>query len=309
MTGPKIEAVIVTYNSAMHIRPCLQSLRLTSARTIVVDNGSQDGTVEMVRSEFPEVKVIQAGQNVGYATALNVGVKETSSSFVLAANPDTIFLENSLQTLADFLNNTPRAGMAGPQQFFPDGAWQRSYGDVQGISEGIKALMGITSVKNVIRRRLSAHLHGRPRSVGYVDGAVMMIRRAAFDEIDGFDNDFHYYCEDADFGLRMRQAGWAVYTVPSSRVVHVRGGSSTKVEGYSERLLTIQANAYCQLIRKHHSSLYLRFYRLICSLHARKMQFIYRLLQASPFKRHAPRATTMAATFRCWARIWAEMKS
>jgi GT2 family glycosyltransferase len=305
---PDIQAIVVTFNSAAHVRACVVSLQANDVRIAVVDNGSRDDTANIIRAEFSDVLLIETGENLGYGKALNIGAVNTTSEFVLLANADTVFPANSVQRLVEFLRDHPRAGVAGPQQLFPDGAWERSYGDVQGIAEAAKALLGVTSILNVLRRRFWRHGPRRPKRVGYVDGAVMMVRRKAFDQIGGFDSDFHYYCEDADFCLRMRKAGWSVFTVPSVNVTHVRGGSSTKVEGYSDRLLQVQARAWCQLIRKHHSPVYMRFYRRLCSLHARKMQLIYRVLELVTPSRFSPRASTMAAAFETWARIWAEMK-
>lgn len=315
MTDLNLAAVIVTYNSASHIRPCLRSLQESGASTVVVDNGSQDGTLDLVRQEFPDVRVVASGANLGYGAAINfgvaqLGVSQAESDVFLAANADTVFPEGALQQLAGYLRDHPRVGIVGPQQLFPDGSWQRSYGDVQGIWEVAKALAGVTSVKNIAYRvALRRGRSAKPKPVGYVDGAVMMIRRAAFDAVGGFDSAFHYYCEDADFSVRLRRARWGVFTVPSVHVTHLRGGSSTKVEGYSVGLLHTQANAYRQLVNKYHSQGYWQLYRELCLLHARKMRFIYRLLGTVSPSPYSLQASARAVAFERWARIWAELNT
>jgi GT2 family glycosyltransferase len=181
---------------------------------------------------------------------------------------------------------------------------------VQGLWEVAKALFGVTSLANIASRKLGLHLRSGPaKRVGYVDGAVMMFRREAFDEIGGFDSEFRFYCEDADLCLRLRRTAWDVVTVPSVQVTHVRGGSSTKVEGYSEKLLQAQAKAYCQLIRKHHSEAYLSLYRRLCILHARKMLLIYRCLKTFSPAANVTRASAMALAFERWTRIWTELET
>lgn len=296
------EAVIVTYNSAEYIRPCLASLQKAGARIVIVDNSSFDETVSIIGKEFPEVRLISAKENLGYGKGLNLGIAKTSSPIILAANADTVFSEDSLQALAKFLEDHPRAGVAGPQQLFPDGSWQRSYGDIHGICEGIKTLIGVTSLAQTIHRVLLRFSPARSsKSVGYVDGAVMMIRREAFNEIGGFDEDFPYYCEDADLCLRLRDAAWDVVHVPSVHVTHVRGGSSTKVEGYSDKYLRAQATARYQLVRKHSPGWCLWLYRQISILHARKMILIYRALQILGPASYAQHASMMALTFKRWA--------
>jgi N-acetylglucosaminyl-diphospho-decaprenol L-rhamnosyltransferase len=304
------ETVVVTYNSVGHIRPCLRSLQPACTGIVVVDNGSSDNTQSVVQEEFPAVRLIPAGRNLGYGKALNLGIAQTRSSFVVAANADTIFPESSLQLLARFLASHSTVGVVGPQELFPDGSWQRSYGDVPGVCEGAKTLIGLTSVIHVAERMAWRCLPSRgAKPVGYVDGAVMMIRRAAFDAIGGFDDEFRFYCEDADFCLRLRQGGWGVANVPAARVFHTRGGSSTKVEGLSYSLLRTLAIAEGQLIRKHCPAWHLTLYCKLCILHARKMSLLYRLLGMFSSDAHARRADAMMSAFERWARVWKELEA
>lgn len=304
------EAVVVSYNSADHIRACLMSLLRVGAHVIVVDNGSSDDTLGVISAEFPGVLLIRASENLGYGKALNLGIAKTDSLAVLAANADTVFPESSLETLARFLEQHPGVGVVGAQEVFPDGSWQRSWGDIPSIWEATKSLLGIVSLSHATRRLL---MHGaaasKARHVGYVDGAVMMIRREAFEEIGGFDEQFGYYCEDADLCLRLRMAGWDVMALPSITVVHVRGGSSTRIEGYSDRFLQSLARAKCQLLRKHGRGWHVWLYRQICALHALKMMLIYRLLQAIRPASCGQQASTMALTFEREAHIWTEPKA
>lgn len=302
MCDLQFQAVVVTYNSAAHIRPCLTSLLQAGVRVVVIDNNSYDETVPIIEKEFPETTVVCAGRNLGYGAALNLGIAKTKSKFVLAANADTMFPAGALQTLAEFLRVHPRTGVAGPQLIFADGRWQRSYGDVPGIYEGAKMLSGCASLTRTAERLAWRFLRPhRPKPAGYVDGAVMMIRREAFDQIGGFDEDLHFYCEDADLCVNMREAGWQVIHVPTAVVFHTRGGSSTKVQGFSDALLNSLVKAECQFIRKHHPDRHVRVYRQLCIWHARKMQLMYRVVGLF----RPGRALEMSSAFERWAGIWA----
>jgi len=303
------EAVVVTYNSADHIRACLTSLLKAGAHVIVVDNESRDGTLRIISEEFPEVLLIRSSENLGYSKALNVGISKTNSPFVLAANADTVFPKSSLQALAKFLEEHPQVGIVGAQEIFPDGSWQCSWGDIPDIYEAIKTLLGMTSLVHTTRRLLMPYVAApKARPVGYVDGAVMMIRRKAFDQIGGFDEGFRHYCEEADFCLRLRKAAWEVIAIPDIRVVHIRGGSSTKLEGYSDKFLRALATARCQLVRKHYQTWHVWLYVRIYTMHARKMLLMYRILAIVGCMPYARYSSTMASTFEREARIWNELK-
>lgn len=308
MSDLDFEAVVVTYNSAGDIRPCLSSLQNACSRVVVIDNASRDDTVNIVNQEFPKVEIIPAERNLGYGEALNLGIARTASPFVVAANADTIFPAGSLQALERFLKAHPKVGVLGSQELFPDGSWQRSYGAIPGLYEAAQTLLGVTSLIYLADRISWRYLSPRgAKRVGYVDGAVMMIRRAAFDAIGGFDHKFHFYCEDADFCLRLAHAGWEVVSMPSVSVIHARGGSSTKAEGYSDRLLRSLASAQRQLIKKHNPGWHLPLHRQLCILHARKMSLIYRLLRVLRLAPYEPRASMPALAFERWGHIWAEL--
>lgn len=302
------EAAIVTYNSAAHIRPCLASLQRNDASVVVVDNCSQDETPTIVSHEFPDVRLISATENMGYGKALNRGMAETNAPFVLAANADTTFPEGSLRALAKFMQEHPQVGVAGPQQVFPDGSWQRSCGEAQGVGEAFQSLIGITSLGQIVHRRFWRYgaTHSE-RQVGYVDGAVMMIRRQAFDAVGGFDENFPFYCEDTDLCVRMRKARWQVVNLTRVRVTHIRGGSSTKIDGYSEELLRLLATANCHLVGKHDPD-HLWLYRRICMLHAKKMLLIYRVLRSVSTASYRAQASSRALVFERWVRVWRELE-
>ena len=186
-----IEIVIVTRNSAQHIGACVDSVLGARAVPIIVDNNSTDSTLQIVRSRCPSAKVITSPENLGYGKAMNLGFKESTGGFVILSNPDVIFLGQSIFQLIDYLRKNPKIGIVGPQQLFPDGGWQRSYGDLPGIWPGIKDAVGITTIGNKMRKALWPRKTARRvKEVPYIDGAVMAVRRDAFLGVSGFDEDF-----------------------------------------------------------------------------------------------------------------------
>jgi GT2 family glycosyltransferase len=188
------------------------------ALPIIVDTGSTDNTLEIVRSLWPGAKVIATGEDLGCCRALNIGFKETTGDFVILSNPDVVFLDDSISQMTEFLRKNQKVGVAGPQQMFPDRSWQRSYGDLPGIWSGIKDAMGITMLRLGAREILWPRRIDRgPKEVPYVDGAVLVLRRQAFVEIGGFDEEFFIYSGECDLCARLRKAGWKAVFFPPRR--------------------------------------------------------------------------------------------
>lgn len=231
MESAPIEVVIVTRNSAEHIGPCMDSLEAAEVGLVVVDNGSTDGTLEIVRSKNLRTRIITTGENLGYGRAMNLGFKETSAEFVILSNPDVVFLENSILQLVEFLKADGKIGVTGPQQLFPDRTWQRSYGDLPGLWSGFKDAIGITTLRNSVRRELwPLQVDRTPKEVPYLDGAVLAVRRRAFLDVGGFDEAFFFYSEEADLCAQVKSANWKIVFYPAAKVVHVRGASSAAVD-------------------------------------------------------------------------------
>lgn len=257
MNFQPVSIIVISYNCSSYTRQCLDSFLTASngliGEVIVVDNGSTDGTVEMIRDKFKAVRILVNARNEGYANAVNTGVKEACGSFVIVTNADVIMDLDSISFMTDYLKRNPKVGIAGPQQVFPDGRWQRSYGDVPGLLCSIKNLLGITSARHFLRTLTWPWFRWdrRAREVGYVDGAVMAIRREAFEDVGGFDENFFFYGEDADFCMRLRKAGWKVVFLPKARVIHVRGGCSTKVCP-DDRFLRLQVQSNVLFLKKHY---------------------------------------------------------
>jgi len=278
MQRENIELVVVTYNSARHIGPCVDSIRAAGALPVVVDNGSTDDTLEIVRARCPEAKIVALAENLGYGKALNAGLREGVGDFVILSNPDVVFPKGSVVQLVDYLKTNTQVGIAGPQQVLPDGSWQRSYGNLPGIWSGIKDATGITTLGSRTRRHLwPRRVVWHPTRVPYLDGAVLAVRRRAFEDVGGFDEEFSFYAEEADLCARLKQAGWGVVFVPQVQVMHVRGADSTKKDA-SDRFVRMQVAAQYLLASKHLPSWKVRVYARLEVAHFARLQWIHRLL-------------------------------
>lgn len=233
MTGRSpVAVVVVSHNTRELLRDCLESARAESpAELIVVDTGSEDGSVESVRRDFPEAVLLADGGNPGFGAAANRAVAACSSPFVLLLNADTRVGAGTLQSLARHLRRNPRAAVAGPRLSNLDGSLQVScfpfLGTLQLMLEKTPVARWLARIPCLRNRWLLSHSgHDRSRIVPWVLGAAMAIRREAFDAIGGFDPSYFMYSEEIDLCYRFKAAGWQVHFTPAGQVVHV-GGAST----------------------------------------------------------------------------------
>lgn len=208
--------------------PCTRSTEV-----VVVDNASNDGSAEMVRVDFPWVTLVAVEHNVGYGAAANIGVGYAVADIILLLNSDTRLQPESLDALRDFLDEHPDAGIVGPRLANPDGTLQAS---IYPFPTPLQILLQESGLGRVARwadfsreasQRRSAH--DRICSVPWVLGAVLAIRRCAFESIGGFDDSFFMYYEEVDLCLRMRDKGWEIYFAPVTTVTHVGGASTSQL--------------------------------------------------------------------------------
>lgn len=258
--GVDVSVITVAYECRELLRAMLASLDGAlgglTAEVIVVDNASSDGVVEMLRAEWPSVRVIEMGENAGFARANNRGIEGARGRYVMLLNPDTVAHEGALARLADFLDADPRAGVAAPRLLYPDLTDQ---GTARSFPTAAAALFGRRSLMTKLfpgnrwsRRYLSGRARGDvdPFEVDWVSGAAMMVRREVIDRVGGLDEGFFMHWEDADWCHRMKDAGLSVHCIPAARIVHHEGGSR---RGWPPRQLrAFHAGAY-RYYAKHHA--------------------------------------------------------
>lgn len=228
---PRLSIVIVTYNSRDQIGACIASLMHTPAsidhEIVVIDNASSDGTAGLVREGWQGVRVIEAPDNLGFARANNLGIRQTSGEFVLLLNPDTVVRTGAIDTLVGALDARTDAAVAGPRLVDRDGRAELSFGRmiapltelrqkvlVRGHDRGVPLISGY--VERATRRG---------RDAEWVSGACLLVRRADAEAVGLLDERYFMYTEDVDFCAAIRARGRSVLFIPEAEVVHLRGQS------------------------------------------------------------------------------------
>lgn len=233
--APRWAAVVVNYEAGDALTGCVRSILADDSagsppEVVVIDNGSRDGSVARLRRALPDVAVVDAGANVGYAAGANRGIAATTAPVVAVCNPD---LELKPGTGAAMLAvfDDPRVGAAGPRIRNLDGSvYPSARRHASLVDAGGHALLGGAWPRNPFTRRyreLDAD-PGVPRDVDWVSGAALWLRREAIDVIGGWDEGFFMYMEDVDVCWRLRQAGWRVRYEPGGEVVHRQGLSTDR---------------------------------------------------------------------------------
>jgi N-acetylglucosaminyl-diphospho-decaprenol L-rhamnosyltransferase len=242
----EVSVVVVTYDALPWIEQCLETVG--GAETIVVDHGSADGTVAFVRGRFPQVEVVEQ-ENRGLAFGWNAGVARTSGRYVLLLNADAWLDPGALDALVAFADAHPKAAVVGPRLRNPDGTLQRSV-------RGFPTLWRIATEYFFLRklaprsRALNAFYAGGFDHDGVVEadflmGAVLLVRRAAIDEVGPADEGFFLFSEETDWCYRFRAAGWQVLFFPGAGATHVLGAS------HQGRMLAENVKSQLRFLEKH----------------------------------------------------------
>jgi N-acetylglucosaminyl-diphospho-decaprenol L-rhamnosyltransferase len=249
----EVAAVVINKNTRGFLRECLGTLTSQDydgrIAVWVVDNASTDGSAEAVLSGFPSVDLVWNSINVGYARACNQGIEATGEPIVMIMNSDIELSEDTVSSLVDYMESHPSAGVAAPMLLNSDGSLQFSCREFPSIRTAFfHAFLGLFRGENAHSSSYKKMEwdHTSPSEVPWVSGAFMALRRAALDEIGGFDEKYFMYVEDVDLCWRMWRAGWSVGYVPRGPVVHHVGMSSRAVPA--------------RMVFHHHMSM-LRFHR------------------------------------------------
>ncbi|MFD4456540.1 glycosyltransferase family 2 protein [Nocardia sp. NPDC058480] len=230
-----LAVVTVTYSPGEHLEHFITTLADATSekpQVILADNGSTDGVPELVAEANSHVTLLHTGGNIGYGGAINRAVAEIDPSieFVILANPDIRWGVDSIDKMLEAAKRWPRAGAFGPMVREPDGSIYPSARRVPGLADGAgHAVLGSVWPKNpwsVRYRQENEEIS--ERVVGWLSGSCLLVRRAAFDTIDGFDSRYFMYMEDVDFGDRMGKAGWHNVFVPDAEVTHAKGHAAGK---------------------------------------------------------------------------------
>jgi GT2 family glycosyltransferase len=242
-----VAVVVVTYNGAEYLERCLESAR--GYETVVVDHGSSDDSVVIARRLGAAV-VEQ--ENLGLAAGWNAGIRRTAGDYVFILNADAWVVGDGLERLSRFLDEHPRAAVAGPRLRNTDGSLQRSvrgfptpwrlateYFFLRKLAPGSQAMNAFYA---------GGFAHDRVVEAESLMGAAMLVRRAAIDDVGPVDEGFFLFSEETDWHYRFRRAGWTVLFTPEAEVVHVGGA------GHGGRMFDEQLRGHVRFMLKHHGA-------------------------------------------------------
>jgi N-acetylglucosaminyl-diphospho-decaprenol L-rhamnosyltransferase len=227
---PDMSIVLVCWNNKKYLEPCLDSLFGGNLRcsfdVVVVDNGSTDGSQEMLRARYPQVMIVQNTSNVGLGRASNQGILATNGRYVLLLNNDTIVNGPSLDALVDLLNACPEVGAVGGKLLNEDGTVQSCYNHFSTLRE---EFLIATRIGETLQPGYPAVVDDDElRSVGWISSACVLVRRAALDQVGLLDESYFIYGDEEDLQYRIRRAGWAIVYLPYATTIHFGGRSMNR---------------------------------------------------------------------------------
>jgi GT2 family glycosyltransferase len=242
---PRLSIVIVSYNARADLERCLTSLVSEAPaidhEIIVVDNASTDDTVQTVRSRWTGIRLIEAGGNLGFSRANNIGIRQSFGELVLLLNGDTIVPAGAVDALGAVLDRRPDVAVVGPRLVDGNGKAELSFG---------RMISPLNEVRQKLRARGNVErLTSREREVDWVSGACLLVRRADAEAVGLLDERYFLYTEDVDFCAAIRARGRRILFTPAAQIVHLRGRSRQTAPGPSEKAYRRSQIAFYE---KHH---------------------------------------------------------
>lgn len=228
----ELSIVIVNFNTCQLLKDCLASVfnqtRDLDFEVLVVDNASNDNSVEMVKKEFPTVKLITNFKNLGFAKANNLALRQSRGEFILLLNSDTFVLDNAVTKMVKFMKENPDVGIVGPKLLNPDKSPQPSIGQFLNLWASFLWLIGAE------RLGLTRSSPGKIRETDWVSGACFMVRREVLTRVGLLDENFFMYLEEMELCYRAKNAGFKIYFYPEAQVLHLVRGSGERKQAILE---------------------------------------------------------------------------
>jgi GT2 family glycosyltransferase len=257
VSAPLLDVVIVSFRSKELLVRCLDSLSehgLGEQMTVtVVDNASGDGTAEMVAADHPEVRLLAQPENLGFGAATNIGLAGGSGRYVLALNPDAAIEADTLPVLIELMESEQRIGCSGPALYREDGSFDHAAR--RSFPTPLSALGHFSGVGRRLERGRLADYRAPGVERGPVDavnGAFMLLRRSALEQVGVFDEGYWMYMEDLDLSYRLGRAGWITFYEPTVGAIHTKGGTT---EGHRDAPLEIAFHrGMGRFYRKHYAA-------------------------------------------------------
>lgn len=273
-TSLDLTVVVVNYNNLRVLRNCLpalrEGLRGINAETIVSDNGSTDGSLDWIRGEFPEIRVLENRANLGFAEANNLAFAVAKGRFIFLLNPDTVIEQNSIPSLMKILDARPDVGAVGPKLLNGDGSRQVS---ARAFPTALSYLFNLTGLAwRYPRSRFFNRFDmlwwdgENERAVDWISGAAILTRRDVLAKVGGLDPYFFLTYDEVDWCHRVRKAGYVVWYTPAARIMHLDRQSEPQSNPNPEariKYLTVERNSRVRYFVKHRGVLYAAWVEII----------------------------------------------
>jgi len=259
--GLDLSVVIVSFNTRQLLDICLASLLadLREAKLVgevfVVDNASSDGSPEMVRERYPEVLLIASERNLGFAAANNLALRQAQGRYILLLNPDSQIVKGALEKLVSFLEVQPEVGMVGARLLYPDGRFQHSAFKFPTLAMTLFDFFPLNHriINSRLNGRYPVAYYERPFPIDHPLGAALMVRRKILEQVGFLDERFFIYCEEIDWCVRIKRAGWQIWCVPEAQVIHHEAQSTGQ---FREAMFVELFKSRYLLFAKHYGGAY-----------------------------------------------------
>ena len=268
----EVSVIIINLNTRQLLEGCLRSVVADGDQTleiIVIDNGSTDGSAEMVQSKFPRVRLVKNEHNQRFAKPNNEGMKMATGKYLFLLNSDTIVNRGAIHSLTSFLDAHPDAAACGPMLLYPDGRLQKSVKGFPTLWTHLCDMFFLDKLfpdTRLIGRGDQAYFdYERTQEVDHVMAAAFLVRRQVFSTIGGFDERFSIYYNDMDWCYRIKMNGWKIYYVHDATVIHYLGqtmGSLNRDFSYFEE----QFNNTMFFYQKHYGRGSVVVFKLLLSV-------------------------------------------
>lgn len=253
----ELSVIIVNWNTKELLSRCLSLVYDTvtnlECEVFVVDNASQDGSAAMVRRFFPQTRLLENEENVGFARANNQAIKESRGRYILLLNSDTFVMEGTIERMVAFMDAHPEAGVAGCRLYYPNGKLQLSCTSFPTLATEFYLLTSLDRLfpRNPVLGRywMTYWDFSSVREVDVVLGAFIIVRSQAMEEVGLLDESFFMYSEELDWCYRFKEKGWKIYYMPYAEAIHIGGASTEKVK--AEMILELYRSRVA-FFRKHY---------------------------------------------------------
>ncbi|MGB0847192.1 MAG: glycosyltransferase family 2 protein [Thiolinea sp.] len=284
MNKPELSIILVSYNTAEHTRHAINAVyRETSATSfeiIVVDNASTDNSVAVLKNHFPDIKLIESGENLGFAGGVCLGVEQASGKYLLLLNPDTQVLDGAIDKLVKFANNNPSNGIWGGVTLNDDHslntqhAWSKpTFSTLLFSALGLSKVFSGSCFFNMAN--YGCWQRDTVKAVDILSGCFFLTTHNVWNQLGGLDPQFFMYAEEADYCLRAKQQGYQPIVTPDARLIHHGGVSHSRFSGKLIKLL----KGKVELINRHVSSWKRPSYKFLLFLYVLNKHILHKFLK------------------------------